>query len=106
MLLFCNLFAYLIAPRIPPGRENEQGHCLVVTIVDVAVAIAVDVVGDIEFIKSGPNEVKLQVLLPNGLGLKVLSHFRSSWLQLGGRDSSQNLPNPTQMASKSSSRSY
>ena len=49
---------------------------------------------------------KLQVLLSNGLGLEFLSHFGSTWLQLGSQNCFQTLPNPTQIASKSSSTSY
>ena len=75
-------------------------------IVGVVVAIAVDVVSDGESTKAVPNEVKLQVLLRNGLGLKVLRHFGSTWLQLGGQNSLQTVPNPTHMASKSRSTSY
>ena len=55
--------------------KTTRGMVVVVTIVGVVVVIAVDVAGDVEFSKSAPNEVKLQVLLLNGLGLKVLSHF-------------------------------
>ena len=83
----------------------SRGIVVVVMIVGVEVAIAVDVVGDGESTKPVPNEGKLQLLLPNGLGLKVLGHFGPTWLQLGGQNSLQTLPNPTHMASKSRSTS-